>query len=63
MEGHMRKFTEKVNFFNVTHFPKRYYVIDFEAAYVYIKTDPKSTKDKDIKSIHFRDIQDVYLPE
>ena len=43
-------------------FPKRYYILDFKAAIMYIKKDKNSTKDKDIQSLFFRDIKDVYLP-
>ena len=47
----------------MTSTPKRYYIIDFQAAILYIKPDEYTTKEKDIKQIFFRDIIDVYLPK
>ena len=42
--------------------PKRYFVIDFQTAILYIRNDKKSAKPDD-KQILFRDILDCYLPK
>lgn len=41
MEGYMRKFVEKVKFFQTSLYPKRYFVVDFQGAVMYIKKDHK----------------------
>jgi hypothetical protein len=63
MEGHLRKFVEKIKLFQTTIHPKRYFVIDFQGALLYIQKDKFEKKPENIKQVLFRDIIDCYLPK
>ena len=63
MEGWLRKFVEKVKFFQKSVHPKRYFVVDFQSAIMTIKHERDSKDPSDIKRILFRDILDCYLPK
>ena len=69
MEGYLKKFVEQVKLFQRSVHPKRYFLIDFTTANVFIRKEPlrdksiKLTQDKETKIIPFRSILDVYLPK
>jgi len=68
MEGTLRKFVEKVKFFQINIYPKRYFIIDFtQACFVIVKEKPKEQngwkKDDDKTVIPFRNVSDCYLPQ
>lgn len=70
MEGYLRKFVEKVKFFQMTLHPKRYFIIDFTIASIIIchekptKAQLKSPEEqKDWLIMPFRDITDCYPPQ
>ena len=63
MEGTLRKFVEKVKFFQKSVHPKRYFMVDFQSAILTIKHDKDSKDASDIKKVLFRDILDCYLPK
>ena len=74
MEGTIYKFVEKVKLFQKNIHCKRYLIIDFSAACVYIKNDknvPLSEKvikgmdnqlNSNLKIFPFRNILDCYVP-
>jgi len=68
MEGTLKKYVEKVKLFQMTLYPKRYFIIDFTSANIYIKHDEltkinqKEQNAKRVKVIPFRSIQDSYMP-
>lgn len=71
MEGHLKKFVEKVKIFQMSIYPKRYFIIDFTSANIFIKHDKKvkskmtgdvrDMKNPKLKIIPFRSIKDCYL--
>lgn len=70
MEGFLRKFVEKVKFFQKTLHPKRYFIIDFTIASIIISYEkPRKDqmkapeKNKDWIVLPFRDITDCYPPQ
>lgn len=63
MEGYLRKFVEKIKFFQTTIYPKRYFMIDFQQAFLNIQTDRIEKNKSKIKVVWFRDILDCYLPK
>ena len=69
MEGTLRKFVEQVKFFQMSVYPKRYFVIDFTLACVQIRDCKAKDKghlmdlEKTQKVIPFRDVTDCYLPK
>ena len=68
MEGTLRKFVEEVKFFQMSVYPKRYFMIDFTLACVQIRYSKAKDKiheaelEKIEKRIPFRDVTDCYLP-
>lgn len=73
MEGWLKKFVEKIQLFQLTIYPKRYFEIDFQTAEIYIKHDPnailnpvgwqkESRTNTNVKSIPFRSVVDCYKP-
>ena len=68
MEGNLRKFVQKVRFFQKSLYPKRYFVIDFTIAKMFIKKDraleagPNDTPTSDVKVLPFRSILDCSKP-
>ena len=65
----MKKFVDKVKLFQRSVHPKRYFLIDFTSANLYIRKDPwkdktiKIGQDAETKTIPFRSVTDVYLPK
>lgn len=63
MEGYLRKFVQKIKFFQKTVHPKRYFTIDFQTAIMTIMKDKENKNPKENKKVLFRDILDCYLPK
>jgi hypothetical protein len=63
MQGYLRKFVQKVKFFQKTVHPKRYWVIDFQTAIMTIQKEKEDKHQSENKKILFRDILDCYLPK
>ena len=64
MHGYLKKFVEKVKLFQMSLYPKRYFVIDFQLAILQIQKDKKvKFDDPNNKKVLFRDILDCYLPK
>lgn len=62
MEGTLRKFVQQVKIFQRSLHPKRYFLVDFQAAMLLIMRE-KGAGEKDTTSVFFRDIVDCYLPK
>ena len=69
MEGHLRKFVEKVKVFQRSLHPKRFFAIDFTIASVVISPDKPTAEEmkkmdlnKDWIVMPFRDILECYPP-
>jgi len=63
MKGLLRKFVDKVKIFQKTMYPKRFFIIDFRAAILYIKNDENTVDTNKIKEIPFCEILECYLPK
>lgn len=67
MEGYLKKFVKQVRIFQRSLYPKRYFVIDFTIAKIFVKQDksctigPKEGSNSKVKVIPFRSIKDCYL--
>ena len=64
MEGYLKKQVSEVKLFQTTLFPKRYFVIDYASATIFIKSSKKLSDDPSDKCKHlpFRSILEVYMP-
>ena len=69
MEGYLKKFVDKVKLFQRSVHPKRFFLIDFTSANLFIRKEPmrdktiKIAQDKGTKTIPFSSVTDVYLPK
>lgn len=68
MEGLLRKTVSKVKLFQKNSFPKRYVIIDFTSANIFVKyekesiADPTFVSTQECKIIPFRSIKECSLP-
>jgi hypothetical protein len=51
---------KEVNLFTINPHPKRYLIIDFELAVIYMQKNQSSNTLKEAKKLFFRDIIDCY---